>query len=165
MSRDVVCVELAKAVKTAEYSYPRQAADLKKVSFFLSFFPNTSFTYNPYPSSLFRNSLSFCNTSSSNLSTPYLNASLRCFTSRARSLSSPVSMRLFLELAAAAADDEEGLEMRPCCSSERALSVSMRRSWRSICASARERRRAMCGPISSRREASAAARVGWGTSS
>ena len=48
---------------------------------------------NAHSSNLFLSSLSFCSTSSSNLSTPYRSASFLCRTARARSLSSPLSCR------------------------------------------------------------------------
>lgn len=124
-----------------------------------------------HPSNLFLNSLSFCSTSSSNLSTPYFNASLLCLTTLAFNLSSLPS---FLPPAAAAfppfdpARDEESASRppsRPCCRSARARRVSTRRSWRSRWASARSRRRDIKGVISERREDSAAVRVGCGMSS
>lgn len=98
-----------------------------------------------HPSNLLLNSLSFCSTSNSNLSTPYRSASFLCFTALARSLSSPPRALPppILRFLPALPSSGSSFESRPCCSSARAFRVSMRRSWRSVCASARERRSAM----------------------
>jgi len=121
-----------------------------------------------HPSNLFLNSLSFCKTSNSNLSTPYFNASLLCLTTLAFNFSSLPS---FLPPCVAAfppfapREEDASPPSLPCCNSARARRVSTRRSWRSRWVSARSRRRVMKGVISERREDSAAARVGWGMSS
>lgn len=99
-------------------------------------------------------SLSFCVTSSSSLSTLYLSASLRCRTARARSPAPPSNVFLppaALPFSAALDLDNDDEELggggeaaprpsRPALRSLRALRVSMRRAWRSICLSARSRR-------------------------
>lgn len=120
----------------------------------------------PHPSNLFLNSLSFCKTSSSNLSTPYFSASLLCLTTLALNLSSSASLLPPAPRLVSFPREEEGFSPSlPACSSARARSVSMRRSWRARWESARSRRRVMKGVISERREDSAAERVGWGISS
>ena len=143
-----------------------------------------------YVSSCLLNSLSFCSTSNSNLSTLYWSASLRCLNARALSLAPssnilpfpalilllllcwtflstvlPLPLLLLLLLLLPLAARSSAPTSRPACSSARALSVSMRRAWRSSWRVARSRRRVTEGPISSRSEASAACRVGWGMSS
>ncbi|KAK5632349.1 hypothetical protein RRF57_008063 [Xylaria bambusicola] len=79
-----------------------------------------------------------------------------------------VSSNTFLFLAALALlreDVEPEFSRRPCCSSARARSDSMRRSTRSMCASARSRSVVMAGESSERSEASAAWSVVCGISS